>query len=43
MIGWIVMLVNPAISDTGDTPAEVVANAKSDENWLVVLGGSWPS
>ena len=36
VIGWIVLFVNPAISDTGDTPAEVVANANDDETSLVI-------
>ncbi len=36
VIGWIVLFVNPAINDTGDTPAEVVANAKDEQTWLVI-------
>ncbi len=31
----IVVWANPGLSDTGDTPAEVVANAKDSEAWLV--------
>jgi len=38
VIGWIVLFVNPAINDTGETPAEVVANAKSEESWLIITG-----
>jgi hypothetical protein len=34
--GWIFLFVNPAINDTGETPAEVVANANDEESWLVV-------
>ena len=33
--GWIFMFANPALTDTGETPAEVVANANDDEAWLV--------
>jgi uncharacterized membrane protein YgdD (TMEM256/DUF423 family) len=36
VVGWIVMFLNPAISDTGDTPAEVVANATDEDTWLVI-------
>jgi hypothetical protein len=35
--GYVYLFVNPAINDTGETPAEVVANAEDDQAWLVAM------
>ncbi len=36
--GFLMMLFSPAGGDTGETPAEVVAYASSNEGWLLATG-----